>query len=95
MDITGSLSAWIMNQLEFMPIKALTERYMQRLRRGLSSALDRAVKAEELPATAPNHLADVLRAGILGVQARARAGYPADALALLDGLHALLKHDAR
>ncbi|BAX98135.1 TetR family transcriptional regulator [Mycobacteroides stephanolepidis] len=74
-------------------IKTLTERHMQRLREGLAAALQRAADAKELPATAPKRLADALRAGVLGVQARARAGDTADARALLDGIKALLDHD--
>jgi TetR/AcrR family transcriptional regulator, transcriptional repressor for nem operon len=71
-------------------IKTLTERYMQRLRRGLTAALQRAVDAGEPLPSAPESLADALRAGVLGVQARARAGEIEDAITLLDGLRALL-----
>jgi len=71
-------------------IKALTDRYMQRLRGGLAAALGRAFDAGELPASAPKYLAEVLRAGVLGVQARGRAGEAEDAITLLDGLAALL-----
>ena len=71
-------------------IKTLTERHMQRLRRGLTAALQRAADAGELPPSAPESLADALRAGVLGVQARARAGDIEDAITLLDGLRALL-----
>ena len=71
-------------------IKTLTERHMQRLRRGLTGALQRAADAGELPPSAPTYLADALRAGVLGVQARGRAGDTADAIRLLDGLRGLL-----
>jgi TetR/AcrR family transcriptional repressor of nem operon len=71
-------------------IKTLTERHMQRLRRGLTAALQRAADAGELPPSAPEYLADALRAGVLGVQARGRAGDAADAITLLDGLRGLL-----
>jgi TetR/AcrR family transcriptional regulator, transcriptional repressor for nem operon len=73
-------------------IKTLTERHMQRLRRGLTAALQRAADAGELPPSAPTYLADALRAGVLGVQARGRAGDTADAITLLDGLRGLLGH---
>ena len=73
-------------------IKILTERHMQRLRRGLTAALQRAADAGELPPSAPTYLADALRAGVLGVQARGRAGDTADAITLLDGLRGLLGH---
>jgi TetR/AcrR family transcriptional regulator, transcriptional repressor for nem operon len=71
-------------------IKTLTERHMHRLRRGLTAALQRAADAGELPPSAPGYLADALRAGVLGVQARGRAGDAADAITLLDGLRGLL-----
>jgi TetR/AcrR family transcriptional repressor of nem operon len=71
-------------------IKILTERHMQRLRRGLTAALQRAADAGELLPSAPESLADALRAGVLGVQARGRAGDIEDAITLLDGLRALL-----
>jgi TetR/AcrR family transcriptional regulator, transcriptional repressor for nem operon len=71
-------------------IKTLTERHMQRLRQGLTAALRRAADAGELPPSAPTYLADALRAGVLGVQARGRAGDAADAITLLDGLRGLL-----
>jgi TetR/AcrR family transcriptional regulator, transcriptional repressor for nem operon len=71
-------------------IKALTERHMQRLRRGLTAALQRAADAGELPPSAPEHLADALRAGVVGAQARGRAGDTEDAITMLDGLRALL-----
>lgn len=71
-------------------IKNLTERHMQRLRRGLSAALQRAADAGELPPSAPTYLADALRAGVLGVQARGRAGDTEDAITMLDGLRGLL-----
>src|ERR1700757_1430058 len=71
-------------------IKTLTERHMQRLRRGLTVALQRAADAGEPLPSAPESLADALRAGIVGVQARGRAGDIEDAIALLDGLRALL-----
>ena len=73
-------------------IKILTERHMQRLRRGLTAALQRAADAGELPPSAPTYLADALRAGVLGVQACGRAGDTADAITLLDGLRGLLGH---
>jgi TetR/AcrR family transcriptional regulator, transcriptional repressor for nem operon len=73
-------------------IKTLTERHMQRLRRGLTGALQRAADAGELPPSAPTYLADALRAGVLGVLARGRAGDTADAITLLDGLRGLLGH---
>jgi AcrR family transcriptional regulator len=44
-------------------IKILTERHMQRLRRGLTAALERAADAGELPPSASEYLADALRAG--------------------------------
>lgn len=71
-------------------IKTLTERHMQRLRRGLTAALQRAADAGELPPSAPKSLADALRAGVLGVQACGRTGDIEDAITLLDGLRALL-----
>jgi AcrR family transcriptional regulator len=73
-------------------IKILTERHMQRLRQGLTAALQRAADAGELPPSAPTYLADALRAGVLGVQACGRAGDTADAITLLDGLRGLLGH---
>jgi TetR/AcrR family transcriptional regulator, transcriptional repressor for nem operon len=73
-------------------IRTLTERHMQRLRRGLTAALQRAADAGELPPSAPEYLAEALRAGVLGVQARGRAGEIEDAITLLDGLRALLGH---
>ena len=73
-------------------IKTLTERHMHRLRRGLTAALQRAADAGELPPSAPTYLADALRAGVLGVLARGRAGDTADAITLLDGLRGLLGH---
>jgi TetR/AcrR family transcriptional regulator, transcriptional repressor for nem operon len=71
-------------------IKALTERYMRRLRDGLIAALQRATDAGEVLPSAPQTLADALRAGVVGVQARGRAGDIDDAIAMLDGLRALL-----
>jgi AcrR family transcriptional regulator len=71
-------------------IKTLTERHMQRLRRGLTAALQRAADAGELTPSAPTYLADALRAGVLGVQARGRAGDIEDAIIMLDGLRGLL-----
>jgi len=71
-------------------IKALTERYMQRLRRALTAALQRAVDAGEALPLPPEGLADVLRSGVVGVQARGRAGDIDDATTMLDGLRALL-----
>jgi AcrR family transcriptional regulator len=73
-------------------IKALTERHMQRLRRGLTAALQRAADAGEPLPSAPKSLADALRAGVMGVQARGRAGDIKDAIRLLDGLRGLLGH---
>jgi len=73
-------------------IKALTERYMQRLRDGLTAALRRAADAGEVPPSAPKYLADALRAGVMGVQVRGRAGDIDDAITMLDGLRALLGH---
>jgi AcrR family transcriptional regulator len=71
-------------------IKTLTERHMQRLRRGLTATLQRAADAGELTPSAPTYLADALRAGVLGVQARGRAGDIEDAIIMLDGLRGLL-----
>jgi TetR/AcrR family transcriptional regulator, transcriptional repressor for nem operon len=71
-------------------IKTLTERYTQRLRDGLTAALQRAADAGEVPPSAPKYLADALRAGVIGVQARGRAGDIDDAITMLDGLRALL-----
>ena len=71
-------------------IKTLTERHMQRLRRGLTAALQRAADAGEPLPSAPESLADALRAGVIGVQARGRAGDIEDAIRLLDGLRGLL-----
>jgi TetR/AcrR family transcriptional regulator, transcriptional repressor for nem operon len=71
-------------------IKALTERYVRRLRDGLAGALRRAADAGEPLPSAPESLADALRAGVVGVQARGRAGDIDDAIAMLDGLRALL-----
>jgi TetR/AcrR family transcriptional repressor of nem operon len=71
-------------------IKAITDRHMQRMRRGLTAALRRAADAGELPGSAPERLADALRAGAVGVLARARAGDTADARAMLRGVRALL-----
>jgi TetR/AcrR family transcriptional repressor of nem operon len=73
-------------------IKALTERHMQRLRRGLTAALQRAADAGEPLPSAPKSLADALRAGVMGVQARGRAGDIKDAIRLVDGLRGLLGH---
>jgi len=72
-------------------IKALTDRHMQRLRTGLTAALRRATDAGELPPSASKHLANTLRAGVLGIQARARAGELADAITMLDGFQAMLE----
>ena len=71
-------------------IKTLTERHMQRLRRGLTAALQRAADAAESLPSAPESLADALRAGVIGVQTRGRAGDIEDAIGLLDGLRGLL-----
>jgi AcrR family transcriptional regulator len=73
-------------------IKTLTERHMRRLRDGLTAALQRAADAGEVPPSAPKYLADALRAGVIGVQARGRAGDIDDAITMLDGLRALLGH---
>lgn len=73
-------------------INALTDRYMQRLRRGLNAALQRAVDAGEPLPSAPESLADALRAGVIGVQARGRAGDVEDAITLIAGLRAVLGH---
>lgn len=73
-------------------IKTLTERHMQRLRDGLTAALQRAADAGELPPSAPKYLADALRAGVVGVQARGRTGDIDDAITMLDGLRAVLSH---
>jgi TetR/AcrR family transcriptional repressor of nem operon len=73
-------------------IKTLTERHMQRLRDGLTAALQRAADAGEVPPSAPKYLADALRAGVVGVQARGRAGDIDDAITMLDGLRALVGH---
>jgi TetR/AcrR family transcriptional regulator, transcriptional repressor for nem operon len=74
-------------------IKTLTERYVRRLRDGLTAALQRAADAGELPPSAPKHLADALRAGVVGVQARGRSGDIDDAITMLDGLRSLLGPD--
>ncbi|UMB68524.1 TetR/AcrR family transcriptional regulator [Mycobacterium paraterrae] len=74
-------------------IKALTERYVRRLRDGLVAALHRAADAGEPLPSAPESLADALRAAVIGVQARGRAGDPDDAVAMLDGLRALLSQN--
>src|ERR1700741_3045154 len=71
-------------------IKTLTEQYMRRLREGLTGALQRAADAGEALPSAPESLADALRAGVIGVQARGRAGDIEDAITLLDGLRGLL-----
>jgi AcrR family transcriptional regulator len=76
-------------------IKTLTERHMQRLRDGLTAALQRAADAGEVPPSAPKYLADALRAGVVGVQARGRAGDIDDAITMLDGLRAVLGHGER
>jgi AcrR family transcriptional regulator len=92
---TAGCLAWntMQNPINGDPrIKILTERHMQRLRQGLTAALQRAADAGELPPSAPTYLADALRAGVLGVQARGRAGDTADAITLLDGLRGLLGH---
>jgi TetR/AcrR family transcriptional repressor of nem operon len=57
---------------------------MQRLRHGLTAALQRATDAGELPPSAPKYLADALRAGWW---ASRRAGD------IDDGLRALLGRD--
>src|SRR6516225_4994687 len=69
-------------------IKTLTERHMQRLRRGLTAALQRAADAGEPLPSAPESLADALRAGVIGVQARRRhrrRDYPARRVAGIAG----------
>jgi len=73
-------------------IKTLTERHMNRLRQGLTAALQRAVDAGEVLPSTPQSVADALRAGVMGVQARGRAGDIDDAITMLDGLRALLGH---
>lgn len=73
-------------------IKTLTERHMDRLRKALTAALRRAADAGEPLPSAPETLADALRAGVMGVQARGRAGDLDDAITMLDGLRALLGH---
>ena len=79
------------NQINDDPrIKTLTERHMQRLRQGLTAALHRAVDAGEPLPSAPESLANALRAGVIGVQARGRAGDIEDAITLIDGLRGLL-----
>jgi TetR/AcrR family transcriptional regulator, transcriptional repressor for nem operon len=75
-------------------INTLTERYMRRLRDGLTAALQRGADAGEKLPSAPQTLADVLRAGVVGVQARGRAGDIDDAITMLDGLRALLGQGA-
>jgi TetR/AcrR family transcriptional regulator, transcriptional repressor for nem operon len=74
-------------------IKTLTERHTHRLRQGLTAALQRAVDAGEPLPSAPERLADALRAGVIGVQVRGRAGDIEDAITMLDGLRGLLGHD--
>jgi hypothetical protein len=59
----------------------------------LTAALQRAADAGEPLPSAPESLADALRAGVIGVQARGRAGDIEDAITLIDGLRALLGHD--
>jgi TetR/AcrR family transcriptional repressor of nem operon len=59
----------------------------------LTAALQSAADAAELPPSAPTYLAEALRAGVLGVQARGRVGDTADAITLLDGLRGLLGSD--
>jgi AcrR family transcriptional regulator len=74
-------------------IKSLTDRHLQRMRRGLVVALRRAAAAGELAqATGATsaRLADALQAGVLGALARARSGDATHALALLRGVRALL-----
>ena len=73
-------------------INTLTERYVRRLRRALTGTLQRAAAAGEPLPSAPESLADALRAGVIGVQARGRAGDIEDAITLIDGLRALLGH---
>lgn len=102
-QISGPLSAsgclvWNTMQLPVNDdprIRALTDQHMQRLRSGLTAALNRAVEAGELHSAAPAYLRDVLRAGILGVQARGRAGEAEDALQLIEGLEAMVKDQRR
>ncbi|WP_300009560.1 TetR/AcrR family transcriptional regulator [Pseudonocardia sp.] len=70
-------------------IDALTRRHVERMLAALRTAVERAAAAgDSLPIGSPA-TADVLLAGVLGVLTRAR-GNPAAALALLDGLRALV-----
>ncbi|HTU78531.1 MAG TPA: TetR/AcrR family transcriptional regulator [Solirubrobacteraceae bacterium] len=72
-------------------IKALTDQHMQRLHHGLTAALRRAADAGQLPPSTTTHLANTLRAGVLGIQARARANDLTDAIAMLHGLQAIME----
>lgn len=72
-------------------IKALTEQHLNRLGRGLQTAVQRAVDAGELQAAAPAAFAEAIQAGVLGVLTRARSGDVDDAVKLLDGLRSLLQ----
>lgn len=71
-------------------VKALTNQYLDRLSRGLQTAVRRAVDAGELQAAAPARYADALQAGVLGVFTRARTGDVDDAVRLLNGVRSLL-----
>lgn len=72
-------------------ISAITADHIDRMRTGLRAALQRAVDAGDLPATTPViRWADVLRAGVLGALARARAGDTDDATTIVDALRVLV-----
>lgn len=71
-------------------IKALTDRHLASMGRGLQSAIDRAVDSGELPPSASENFAGALQAAVLGVLSRARARDVADALRLLDCVRSLL-----
>jgi TetR/AcrR family transcriptional regulator, transcriptional repressor for nem operon len=71
-------------------VRSLTDRHLQRMRRGLTKALRRAVEARELPQSTPPGLADAIQAGVLGALARARCGDTTHAAALLGGVRSLL-----
>ncbi|OBF86141.1 hypothetical protein A5791_01450 [Mycobacterium sp. 852002-51163_SCH5372311] len=76
-------------------IKRLTDSHMDRMRRGLTAALQRAADAGELAPSAASTLADALRAGVFGVLVRARAGDIEDAITLLRGVRSLLPKQGR
>ena len=73
-------------------IKTLTERHMQRLRRGLTAALRRAADAGELPPSAPNTLPTPCAPGCWASRHADEPATTADAITLLDGLRGLLGH---